>query len=524
MSGPRSERLIVGLLLAGAIFFRIFRLHDIPWGINNDVAWNGLYALRILAGEPYTPYTAEAWGKETFFFHLVAAAFRLFGAGETTLLLPALTAGVLTVMAFYVASRDLFGRRAAAIGAFVLAAMAWHLTLSRTGYRAILAPLFLLLVLWCFFRAIDAGATRTRIAWFAAAGLALGLGHHSYFAFRVATPLLAVLTVCEAWRRPGFLRRNAAGFAVMGALALVVVMPLLLYAARFPDVFFSRTSHLWIGHRVREAGSWAPVWENLRDNLLMFHYQARVGNFFNNEWPILSRPLGVFFVLGLGVLLARVRERGPRVALLTGFFAHLPSLLSKADATRSLMVTLTVAWAAGAAVEALARWSDRFGRRIATVVAATLTVGIMAAELHFYFVRLGADPAAQFGYAGPHTALAREAAALARDHVTFVSHGHNFETTQFIWRDVPPGRLLGLGVDAPDVVPPEQLLATLEAAIAAPTARGQGRAFVIEAHPSNEPLRARVREVFPEAVERAHFDPRFGEFGYYSYAVPPDRR
>src|SRR5262249_31391328 len=147
-------------------------------------------------------------------------------------------------------------------------------------------------------------------------------------------------------------RRNATGLALMAAVAAVIVAPLFVYAIRNPDVFFARTGHLWIGQRMREAGSGAPFWENLRGNLGMFHYQARVGNFFNNEWPILSRPLGLAFLAGLGVLLAGWRRRGPFVALAVLFFAHLPALLSAPDATRSLMVTLPVAWAAAAAVEA----------------------------------------------------------------------------------------------------------------------------------------------------------------------------
>jgi 4-amino-4-deoxy-L-arabinose transferase-like glycosyltransferase len=522
MSRLWSERLGLGLLLVVAVFSRVYHLREIPWGINNDVAWNGLYALRILDGEAYTPFTAEAWGKETFFFHLVAACFKAFGAGELTLLIPSIVAGVLTVVAFHAVSRDLFDGRTARVGAFVLAAMAWHVTLSRTGYRAILSPLFLLLLLGAFFRAIDASSVRARLAWFTAAGLALGLGHHSYFSFRVATPLLIVLLAREAWTGNGVLRRNASGLALMAAAAAILVLPLIVYAARNPEIFFARTGHLWIGARVREAGSWTPFWENLRDNLLMFHYRARVGNFFNNDWPILSAPLGLFFLAGLAALLAGARRRGPFVALAVGFFAHLPALLSAPDATRSLMVTLTVAWAAAAAVETALRLP--WPARARPALAAALTLGLVGAELHFYFHRLGRDPAAQFAYAGIHTAIGRRVAELAREHLTFVSHGHNFETTQFLWRDVPSGRIVGLGVEPPGLVAPEALLANLEVALAADVAPGQGRAFVIEAHPANEPLLRRVREALPGGDERAHVDERFGGLAYYSYVVVPTPR
>ncbi|MBN1552043.1 NHL repeat-containing protein, partial [bacterium] len=53
------------VLLLITLGLRFYKLGTIPNGINNDAAWNGMYAIRILEGEPYTPFTAEAWGKST---------------------------------------------------------------------------------------------------------------------------------------------------------------------------------------------------------------------------------------------------------------------------------------------------------------------------------------------------------------------------------------------------------------------------------------------------------------------------
>ena len=518
----RTDALVSCASFVGALGLRLHRIREIPWGINNDVAWNGLYALRILSGEePYTPYTAEAWGKETFFFYLVAAVFRVFGAGPITLVVPSIVAGALTVAVFYLLSRLLFDRRAAIVAAALLATLAWHLTLSRTGYRAILAPLFLALTLLFFFRAVDATTMRARLAWFAATGMALGVGHHSYFSFRVTTPLLGLLVLRELACDRGFLRRCAAGLAVAGAVAALCVLPLALYAVAHPDMFFARTGHLWIGNRLREQGSWAPVWENLRDNLLLFHYHAPVGNFFNLEWPILSRPMGLFVLVGAGALIRVARRRAPFTVISVGVLAHLPALLSAPDATRSLMVTLAVAWTAAAGVEAVAR---RFwpAKPIAgTMVAAGLAAVLSAAELRFYFHDLGRDPAAQYGYAGIHTAIAHTVADLALGHLTFVSAGNTFTTTEFLWHDLPPGRLRSGGFEAPDQIPPDDLRRALEEFLAEAPPAGLGLAFVIDTQPANEPLLARVRETFPEAVVRAHDDERYGTPAYYSVAVPP---
>jgi 4-amino-4-deoxy-L-arabinose transferase-like glycosyltransferase len=509
---------LFALLVVCTVFFRTYRLDSIPWGINTDVGWNGTFALRFLHGEPYTPYTEEAWGKETLFFYMIAGVFKVFGVDGTTLRVPALIAGTLTVLVFYGLSRDLFDRRLATIAAFVYSAMAWHVTLSRTGYRAILAPLAMVLVLWLFYRAIDARSARRRLAYFAGTGLAIGFGLNTYFSFRVVPPLLVILAVHAGWKQSGYLRRNAAGFALLLACSIVVVLPLALYAMAHPDVFFARTGYLWIGNRMREAGSWDPFWENLRNNLLMFHYKAKVGNFFDNEWPILSRPLGVFFLAGLGVFLGRCRERGPLLALLVAVFGHVPAMLSMPDATRSLLVTAAVAWCAAAGVEAVLRLLPR-GTTLAAVL---LTVGIMAAEYRFYFVDLAQSGWAQFGYAGPQTAIAREVVKLTRDHQTFLCRTHNYYTVQFLLHDVPPERLMGVGSETADDLSEERLMALLDEALTQPRPVGLGLAFVIDNQPKNQALLERVRGLFPQAAVIPHGDPRFGEpFFTVVIAAPP---
>jgi len=103
---------LVGVLAVG-IFFCVYRLDLIPSGLNHDVAWNGLYALRILRGEPYTPYTAEAWGRETTMLYLQALGIRLFGVEAPALIYPAVVAGILLLPVFYLWLRELFGPRLA---------------------------------------------------------------------------------------------------------------------------------------------------------------------------------------------------------------------------------------------------------------------------------------------------------------------------------------------------------------------------------------------------------------------------
>ena len=52
-----------------------------PAGMNHDAAFNGMYALHVLQGAPYTPYVSAAWGRETLFMYLCT---RAGGAGSAT--------------------------------------------------------------------------------------------------------------------------------------------------------------------------------------------------------------------------------------------------------------------------------------------------------------------------------------------------------------------------------------------------------------------------------------------------------
>ena len=132
LASPWQPVAVVAVLGLG-VFSRVYRLDLIPSGLNHDVAWNGLYGLRILQGEPYTPYTTEAWGRETLMLYLQALGIRLFGVELPALIYPAVLAGILLLPIFYLWMREAFGPRLALAATFLLAVSGWHLVFSRIG-------------------------------------------------------------------------------------------------------------------------------------------------------------------------------------------------------------------------------------------------------------------------------------------------------------------------------------------------------------------------------------------------------
>src|SRR5512147_868169 len=96
------------MLIAGAV--RSYALGVWPPGLYHDEAYNGLDALRVLAGDRPLYFAANN-GREPFFIYLVSLSIGLLGRGIFPLRLPSTIIGILLVPASYFMARELFNRR-----------------------------------------------------------------------------------------------------------------------------------------------------------------------------------------------------------------------------------------------------------------------------------------------------------------------------------------------------------------------------------------------------------------------------
>jgi predicted membrane-bound dolichyl-phosphate-mannose-protein mannosyltransferase len=132
--------------------------------------------------------------------------------------LPAAIAGTLTVLVLYLAVRRTLDPGLAILSAAVLAVSPWHIRMNRIGFRAVLPPLVVLLVMI----AVERG--RFSPMWFPVSGLAAGLAMHTYSAASLFVP---PVEAAWTWRCRKELRRSP-GFALGGtAIATVVTRPVL---------------------------------------------------------------------------------------------------------------------------------------------------------------------------------------------------------------------------------------------------------------------------------------------------------
>ncbi|MER2600597.1 MAG: PA14 domain-containing protein [Caldilineales bacterium] len=243
---PRSWRWLelagVAVLLALAVFLRVYRLQQIPPGIFVDETNAALDALRIMEGRADSPFGTGWFETPTMYAYYLVGLFKLLGTTFLALKAASLLPAILTVAALYPLARLLFGVPTAFVATFLLAVSRWHITMSRWGWNEVAPLLFMVLALFFLLRAL-----RDRRALdFALAGLWLGLGHYTYLASR----LVALTVVGYLLYRLLFERRFAArawrGLLLFVLVYLVTFAPLLVTYARNPFSFNNRSRQVSI--------------------------------------------------------------------------------------------------------------------------------------------------------------------------------------------------------------------------------------------------------------------------------------
>jgi DNA-binding beta-propeller fold protein YncE len=498
ISAHRWELLLLLVILVSALVVRVRSLDAIPNGCQSDECNNGLDALKWLGGAPYVPYAETNEGQATLFTYLLALAFRLLGASVPTMRLVSALIGTLTVLAFYFLARDLFGWKAALVAAGLLAASRWHLTFSRIVYELIMVPLFEILLFMFLLR----GLRRGRRSDWALAGAALSVGLNTYTGFRVV-PFLVVGFLAywlvfvlvtdrrkgvappgelgaspagerlsasgpvgasvEAqpprWVLPGRLQSSLEGVACFAGAAALTVLPLGVYTVQHWNVFVSRTEHISVFRDVERAGSYAPLWENLRKTLFMFNWRGDHAALNNLPGaPLLDFLVAVLFVLGLAYALRHINR--PLSFLCVTWFGGVASLavLSVAHeaptARRPIglvpLIYLLVALVVDQTWRAVhqAGWrGKRVDRALAAVFAAAV-LGVGISNMRTYFVDQALDPNVLFAYSPSESAVGRYLAELENDAYILMTPGYaHHSAVRFIGqRPVTP---LNLGAHVP---------------------------------------------------------------------------
>jgi hypothetical protein len=515
---------LLGAMLLAA-FFRLHKIDLIPLEMGCDLPHNYNNIRLILRGE-YLIFFPSHPGREGLFFYLAAPLARAVGLNHTTIKIASALVGVFTLPALYLLGKELYNRWVGLLAAFLLGISHWHIILTRVGYRASTVPLVLSLM-WYF---LIRGYKTHRRWFFALAGLFLGLGMYTYNAFMIVPLLVAIMLLTPLVSG----QRRALLFHWQDILLLVVVavyvfIPLGRYAYEQPQMYgYRAATRITDLEATLPQNVWATLLETTQKALLMFNVRGD-GVFIANV-PFV-RELGfvtaIFFILGLAYVLWNWRD-GYNLTVLAAFGVMLlPTILSLAfpqevpNAIRAIGVLPAVMlfpalalalvgrrllafyraqaarkWCVSLAVNGEHRlcvgWDARRARLMAVGAVLVLALVLEARAVYpFYFERY----VAHLPYKNYSITL-----EMARAIDDFADDGESYIKSVPYWYD---GNAVRAQLQRTDqswhnelevLIPGEEPLA------------GEPGKFMVIVHPEDIEALQILREMFPQGMERAHYD------------------
>jgi len=327
MPFSRKELLALILIMLAASFFRLYGLDEIPPGLAGDTAYKGVAAQRVLEGE-HPIFFEESWGGvEPMYMYLLAVLFRV--AGATSLAIKALSAlvGIITIPVYYLLVRELLGSRTVALLASSwLAISYWHISYSRLGWEIILAPLFVIVALYFFWRALRSGRWRD----FLWTGLALGASLYTYQAMRFLPILIALYAGYRILTDPGFRKAYGLKLTLSLLIALVVFAPLGAYFATHSDAFLRRANEVSIFNPDKNPEGPLRSFASSAVRILGM-YNVRGDPLWRHNLsgrPAFDVLTSILFLIGLSISIAKFRD--PAYLLLLFWLAvmSLPPILT----------------------------------------------------------------------------------------------------------------------------------------------------------------------------------------------------
>jgi len=513
----RLEVILLAVLCGAALVARAVQIDVFPNGCQSDECNNGMDALAVLSGAPYTPYAETNEGQATLFTYLLAGTFRLFGAGVPQMRLVSAVIGTLTILAFYFLARDWTDWRAAMTATALFALSRWHLTFSRIVYELILTPLVEILLFFFLLRAVREGRRRD----WAAAGLCLALGLNTYTAFRVIPFAVVIFLVYGLLTRRHRGRTALEGILVFTGGAAIGVVPLAVYALQNWSIVLGRTQHISVFTNIEQAGgSLQPLWDNLVRSLLMFHWKgdwAALNNL--PDAPLLDPLSGVLFVFGLIYALRHIRHPLPFLMvdtlLLVFSLAVFSSSLEAPTARRSIGLLPVIFFLVGMALDRIGEaWRHAFARERsdwppAAPIPSTAVWGLASVVLAAGWLNLNAF----FNQQARHPAVWRAFSATEA------------EIGRYMRRLDPEDRIYlandYLGHSAVEFISSQRAYTPLNLSAQFPVQDemlGDGSVVYIlgPVYGFLEPL---FRQVYPDGLWQVHRDP-FGEALFISCEVP----
>ena len=350
-----------------AAFFRLYQITQIPPGLYPDEAMNGDNALEALTTNHFKVFYPENNGREGLFMNIQAIFLKYLMPlenGSTAawmLRLPSALFGIFTVLGLFFLTRELLATDPqssmakykdyiALLATFLLATSFWHILFSRIGFRAIMAPFFVVWATYFFIKALNKkpGYLPEKIGKVSdffkkyyylcpavIAGIFFGLGFYSYIAFRIM-PLLFLIFIIYFRKNKNFWKITS----VFIIVTFIVALPIGIYFLKNPADFFGRTGEISVFSSPHPLSDLAS---NIAKTALMFNYHGDYNwrqNFAGA--PELFWPVGILFLIGLILAIIKIKKFEFSFLLTWLALAALPVVISDEGIPHALRAILMI--------------------------------------------------------------------------------------------------------------------------------------------------------------------------------------
>ncbi len=414
------------LLLLFAAFMQLYLLNSYPPGLDPDAAAYGLNALKPLRYGFLPFYDYNNGSAEPMFIYSASVAVFLFGPTRFALKLLSAFFGIASLAMLYACLCEL-GRTEfkaetrRAIALLAVAALASSQVVAflfRFGMRFSTSNVFQMAAVWALARAARTGK---RSAWVLAGCLA-AVTQYTYLSSRVLPLLLLLVLLLKLPPRWWKDKQVWRGLSAFGLGGLVLLVPQIVWYARYPATFLSRTSQTGITQNPMYAqlGLAGTVLDKLNK------YWLALGWVWNGQYNQIKEPLlaPLFFygfVAGLVVSVVYFRRRFALILLCGIAVMVLPDLLAGdrdwPHETRIIGVFPFVAALSGLGIATVLEWLTpwRNLKRVAVVLLCAAIGFNMQAQVAEFF---GAEKNLGRMHWGGNTQLRRVDAGVAELIVT----------------------------------------------------------------------------------------------------------
>lgn len=222
----KKPLLIFLVIFSIGVFFRFYRLADVPPGVNRDEASIGYTAYSLLrtAKDEYgrfLPLSFQSFGdwKLPIYMYTTVPFVKIFGLSEMALRLPSALSGMATLaLTFFLVRLLLRNNIIAFLSMFLLAVSPWHLHLSRVESESNMAVMLITAAVFLFFKSL-----KDRQGLIIPSALLFALTYFTYAGNHIFTTILLAGLVFIFYRNIPRTRITLVAFLLFFSLFSIVV-------------------------------------------------------------------------------------------------------------------------------------------------------------------------------------------------------------------------------------------------------------------------------------------------------------